>query len=163
MPGQIPPPPEDYDVRCDEHLVRDADCGLNSHDRPTLQQLVDLLQERDDRGWEALSAHRAVWVADGDIYDANGEHSRGRKVRHEVVFRRSPPRKHFQYKVDALSDPVDPNVDEWLSTRHREGWTLIGCSAFDFRAVTSGVDGEEIEHHTSDAVIVWKRPAKARR
>jgi hypothetical protein len=160
VPGQIPPPAEDYEVRCDEHLVRDADCGLNSHDRPTLQQLVDLLNDRDDRGWEALSAHRSVWVAEnGALGPGEG---RGRRVRHEVVFRRSPPRKQFRYKIDALSDPVDAHVPELLSERVREGWTLVGCSSFDFRAITAGMDGNEIEHHTKDAVVVWKRAAKRR-
>jgi len=162
MPGQIPPPAEDYEVRYDEHLVRDSDCGLNSHDTGTLQGLLDMLRERADRGWEALSVHRTVWVPDEVVYDPSGEPIRGRKVRHEMVLRRSPPRKNFLYKIDALSDPVDPHTESIVSERIREGWELIGCSVFDFRAVTSGVDGDDIEHHTKDAVVVWKRPAKRR-
>ncbi len=162
MPGQIPPPAEDYEIRFDEHVVRDADCGLNSHDVGTLQGLVDALRERDDRGWEALSVHRAVWVPHDVVYDVHGIATRGRMVRHELAFRRSPPRKQFIYKIDALSDPTDPHVEQVASDRVREGWEMIGCSTFDFRAVTTGVDGDEIEHHTKDAVLVWKRASKRR-
>jgi hypothetical protein len=162
VPGQIPPPPEDYDVRFEEHPVRDADCGLNSHDTGTLQKLADDLRERSEKGWEALSAHRAVWVPSEPMYDVHGVAMRGRMVRHELAFRRSPPRKRFDYKIDALSDPVDAHVEDLVSVRYREGWQLIGCSTYDFRAVTLGLDGDQLEHHTKDAVLIWKRDARRR-
>jgi hypothetical protein len=162
MPGQVPPPPESYDVRFEEHLVRDSDCGLNSHDTGTLNQLVDTLRDRNDKGWEALSVHRSVWVPDEPLYDVHGIAMRGRKVRHELSFRRSPPRKNFEYKIDALSDPVDTHAVDIVSQRFREGWEMIGCSTFDFRAKTAGVDGHEIEHFTKDALLFWKRGARRR-
>ncbi len=160
MPGQIPPPPESYEVRAEEIAVRDADCGLNSHDTPSLQALIDRLRDHDERGWEALSVHRSVWVSEGPELDAAGSPIRGRRVRHELALRVSPPRKHFDYKIDALSDPVDAHTENVLSGRIREGWELIGCSAFDFRAITSSMDGHPIEHHTKDAVLVFKRPRR---
>jgi hypothetical protein len=160
MPGQVPPPPESYDVRYEEHVVRDADCGLNSHDTGTLNQLIDTLRDRDDKGWETLTVHRSVWVPDEVMYDGHGVAMRGRKVRHEYTFRRSPPRKHFEYKIDALSDPVDAHTTDFVSQRFREGWQLVGCSSFDFRAKTAGVDGQEIEHHTKDALLFWKRGSR---
>jgi hypothetical protein len=163
MPGAVPPPAEDYEVRYDSHVVRDSDCGLNSHDNGTLRGLADFLDERSDRGWEALSVHRVVWVPDEPVLDANGATMRGREVRHEIALRRSPPRKKWLYKIDALSDPINPQVETVLSARVREGWELIGCSTFNFRAVTTGMDGNALEHHTIDAVLVFKRPAGKRR
>ena len=157
MPGQIPPPPESYEVRSEEIVVRDADCGLNSHDTPSLQQLIDMLRDRNDKGWEVLSVHRSVWVPHEPEYDVHGIAMRGRRVRHELALRLCAPRQRFEYKIDAVSDPVDPHTEIVLSGRYREGWTLIGCSTFDFRAITAGIDGHEIEHHTKDAVLVWKR------
>ncbi len=160
MPGQIPPPPESYEARTEVIDVNDADCGLNSHDTPSLQALIDQLRAHDDRGWEALDVHRSVWVTELPERDGNGQRRRERKVRHEIALRVSPPRKHFEYKIDALSDPVDPHTEHYLSTRIREGWELIGCSSFDFRAITTSLDGHPIEHHTKDAVLVWKRPLR---
>ncbi len=157
MPGQIPPPPESYEVRSEEIVVRDADCGLNSHDTPSLQHLIDTLRDRNDKGWEALSVHRSVWVPDQPQLDERGMAMRGRKVRHEFALRLCAPRHRYEYKVDAVSDPVDPHTEIVLSGRIREGWELIGCSTFDFRAITTSIDGHEIEHHTKDAVLVWKR------
>jgi hypothetical protein len=160
MPGQVPPPPESYEVRSEEIEVRPADCGLNSHDTPSLQHLIDTLRERDEKGWEALSVHRSVWVSDQPQYDARGGATYGRRVRHEFALRVCPPRKHFEYKVDAVSDAVDPRTEIVLSARIREGWELIGCSTYDFRASTFGADGAPVEHFTKDAVMVWKRQTR---
>jgi hypothetical protein len=163
MPGSQGPPPDDFDVVVTETVLPDAGCGLNSHEAETLNRLVDDLRRRDDDGWELLTAHRSVLVPHEALHDAGGRPIRGRIVRHELAFRRSPPRRSWEYKIDALSDPDELNPEQILTERTVEGWQLVGCSRFTFEAVTPGVDHEELTHRTEDAVLFWKRPRKRSR
>ena len=163
MPGSVGPAPDDFAVVVSETTVADADCGLNSHEAATLNQLMEDLRLRDDAGWELLTAHRSVLVPHEALHDAAGRPIRGRIVRHELAFRRSAPRKQFEYKIDALSDPDELRPEQIVAERALEGWQLVGCSRFTFEAVTPGVDHEELTHRTEDGVLFWKRPRKRSR
>ena len=160
MPGSVGPSAHDFDVIVTETVVADADCGLNSHEVGTLNQLIEDLRRRDDDGWELLTAHRSVLVPHEALHDAGGRPIRGRIVRHELAFRRSAPRKTWEYKIDAVSDPDELHPEQLVAERIVEGWQLVGCSRFTFEAVTPGVDHEELTHRTEDGVLFWKRPRK---
>jgi hypothetical protein len=157
MPGAVAPHADNYAVVVSEKVVADADCGLNSHEASTLEQLVTDLARRSDAGWELLTAHRSVFVPHEALHDANGKPMRGRVVRHELAYRRSLSRWGWLYRIDALSDPEDPQAEHMVAQRTAEGWSLAGCSRFTFEAVTPGVDREDLVHRTEDAVLVWKR------
>lgn len=163
MPGSQGPTPQDFDVVVTETVIDDAACGLNSHEVETLNSLIADLRQRDGDGWELLTAHRSVLVPHQALHDASGRPIRGRLVRHELAFRRSAPRKHWEYKIDALSDPDELHPEPLLVERAVEGWQLVGCSRFTFEAVTPGVDHEELTHHTEDSVLFWKRPRRRAR
>ena len=157
MPGSVGPDPENYAVVVSETVVADADCGLNSHEAGTMNQLIVDLGRRSDAGWELLTAHRSVFVPHEAVHDATGKPIRGRIVRHELTYRRGSNRKGWEYHIDALSDPDDPRAELMIAQRTAEGWTLAGSSRFRFEAVTPDVDHEELVHRTEDAVLVWKR------
>ncbi|MGZ4716199.1 MAG: hypothetical protein ACXWCB_05805 [Acidimicrobiales bacterium] len=160
MPGSVGPPPEDYDLVVTETVVRDSACGLNSHEPDSLNQLLSDLVRRNDDGWELLSAHRSVLVPSDAQHDAGGAPIRGRLIRHELAFRRSPPRRRWEYGIDALSDPDELNPGQVMADRFLQGWELVGASRFTFEAVTPDVDHDELVHRTEDAVLFWKRPQK---
>ena len=157
MPGQVAPNPDDYAVVVSETVVDDAACGLNSHEPATLNQLVIDLARRSDAGWELLVGHRSVFVPHEALKDPAGKPIRGRIVRHELTYRRRGGRRGWEYHIDALSDPEDPQVELMIGQRTAEGWTLAGCSRFSFEAVTPDVDHDELVHRTQDAVLIWKR------
>jgi len=158
MPGMVGPNPENYAVVVTETQVDDADCGLNSHEPITLEQLMADLRLRNDAGWELMTAHRSVFVPFEALHDATGRPIRGRIIRHELTYRRRQGgRRGLEYRLDALSDPEDPRVEMMIAQRTAEGWTLVGCSRFRFEAVTPGVDHEELVHRTEDALLVWKK------
>jgi hypothetical protein len=160
MPGSVAPHADNYAAVVSEKVVADADCGLNSHEASTLEQPVADLARRSDAGWELLTAHRSVLVPHGATHDADGKPMRGRIIRHELTYRRAPSRWGWLYRIDALSDPEDPQVEATIAVRINEGWTLAGCSRFSFEAVTPGVDHEDLVHRTEDAVLIWKRSRK---
>lgn len=160
MPGSVAPDGDNYAVVVLEKVVADADCDLNSHEASTLGQLVTDLARRSDAGWELLTAHRSVLVPHGAVHDAHGKPVRGCVIRHELAYRRAPSRWGWLYRIDALSDPDDPQVESMIAVRINEGWTLVGCSRFGFEAVTPGVDHEDLVHRTEDAVLIWKRSRK---
>jgi hypothetical protein len=157
MPGQVGPNPDNFAVVVSETVVDDAACGLNSHEPATLNRLIADLARRSDAGWELLVGHRSVFVPHEALKDASGKPIRGRIVRHELTYRRGSARRGWEYHLDALSDPEDPQVELMIGQRTAEGWTLVGCSRFSFEAVTPGVDHDELVHHTEDAVLIWKR------
>ena len=141
--------------------MRDSACGLNSHEPETLNQLLAELVQRSSDGWELVSAHRSVLVPSDTQHDAAGAPIRGRIVRHELAFRRSsPPRRRWEYGIDALSDPDELNAGQVMADRYLQGWELVGASRYAFEAVTPDVDHDELVHRTEDAVLFWKRPAK---
>ena len=161
MPGSVGPSPDDYEVVVTETVVRDSACGLNSHEIETLNQLVADLERRNDDGWELISAHRSVLVPGDTQHDAQGTPIRGRIIRHELAFRRaSPPRRRWEYGIDALSDPDNLQPGQVMADRFLQGWEMVGASRFTFEAVTPGVDHEELVHRTEDALLFWKRPQK---
>lgn len=163
MPGAVGPSPDRFAVVVTETTVLDSACGLNSHETTTLNQLVSEIRQRTDDGWELMTAHRSVVAPHETLHDANGRPIRGRVVRHELTYRKSPPRRSWEYKIDALSDPDEPHAEQVIAERTAEGWQLVGCSRFAFEAVTPGVDHEELTHRTEDAVLFWKRSAKRSR
>ena len=161
MPGSVGPSPDDYVVVVSEIVVRDAACGLNSHEPESLNQLLTDLERRNTDGWELLSVHRSVFVPGDTQHDASGTPIRGRIVRHEMAFRRaSPPRRRWDYGIDALSDPDQLDPGQVMADRFLQGWELVGAARFAFEAVTPGVDHEELVHRTEDALLFWKRPPK---
>ncbi len=65
MPGSVAPDGDNYAVVVSEKVVADADCGLNSHEVSTLEQLVtdvarrsDALSDPDDPQVESMIAVR---------------------------------------------------------------------------------------------------------
>jgi hypothetical protein len=134
MPGSVAPHADNYAVVVSEKMVADADCGLDSHEASTLEQPVADLARRSDAGWEPLTAHRSVLVPHGATHDANGKPMRGRIIRHELTYRRAPSQWGWLYRIDALSDPEDPQVEAMIAVRINEGWTLAGCSPVQLRS-----------------------------
>src|SRR4051794_40317394 len=112
MPGMVGPDPQNYAVVVTETQVADADCGLNSHEPSTLEQLIADLRLRNDAGWELMTAHRSVIVPLEALHDPTGKPMRGRIIRHELTYRRRQAgRRGLEYRLDALSDPEDPRVE----------------------------------------------------
>lgn len=135
MPGSVGPSPDDYEVVVTETVVRDSACGLNSHEIETLNGLIADLERRNEDGWELISAHRSVLVPGDTQHDAPGTPIRGRIIRHELAFRRaSPPRRRWEYGIDALSDPDRLDPGQVMADRFLQGWEMVGASCFTFEA-----------------------------